>query len=192
MKEKTRRGVSKDQWLEAGLDTLTEAGLSAITIHGLARKLGIAKSGFYWHFKNRDDLLRQLLDYWSYQLTEIVASNIEITTLKPKARLVKVAQMIIDHDLTRYDMAIHQWARHAPDVARIVRKVNRRRFVFVREAFSELCFEGEDLKVRTMLFIGYHTWETAMFSEISRKRRRNQITRRIEILTSGSKGKRAR
>jgi AcrR family transcriptional regulator len=63
MKENTRRGVSKDQWLEAGLEALTEAGLSAVTVHGLARKFGIAKSGFYWHFKNRDDLLRQLLDY---------------------------------------------------------------------------------------------------------------------------------
>lgn len=192
MKEKIRRGVSKDQWLEAGLEALDDGGLSAVTVQGLARKLGIAKSGFYWHFRNRDDLLLQLLDYWSYQLTEIVSSNVQIIQLEPKARLVKVAQMIIDHDLNRHDLAIRQWARQDPRVAKMVRKVNRIRLDYLRRAFAELGFEGEDLEIRTMLFVCYHTWETPMFPEISRKRRRAQIVRRIEILTSGSKGKRGR
>jgi AcrR family transcriptional regulator len=158
--------------------------LSTVTVHGIARKLGIAKSGFYWHFRNRDDLLHQLLDYWSYQLTEIVASNVKIIALEPKARLVKIAQMILDHDLTRHDLAIRQWARQDPEVAKVVRKVNRIRLDFLRWTFAELGFEGEDLEIRTMLFVCYHTWETPMFPEISRKRRHAQIVRRIEILIS--------
>jgi AcrR family transcriptional regulator len=70
-----RRGVSKEEWLEAGLEAIGKGGVSGLTVKGLARKLGIAKAGFYWHFKNRDDMLRQLLDYWTHQLTEVVTST---------------------------------------------------------------------------------------------------------------------
>jgi AcrR family transcriptional regulator len=49
-----RRGVSKEEWLEAGLEAIGKGGVSGLTVKGLARKLGIAKAGFYWHFKNRD------------------------------------------------------------------------------------------------------------------------------------------
>jgi AcrR family transcriptional regulator len=182
-KPKGRRGVSKAEWLETGLQALTEAGVAALTIEGLAKKLGIAKAGFYWHFKNRDDLLRQLLDYWTQELTEVLTANPEMLALKPKSRLIRTAEMIIDYELARYDMAMRQWALRDAGAARAVKKVNRLRLNYVRKAFSELGFKGEDLGMRTMLFVCYHSWESPMFPEISRKRRRDQIAQRIELLT---------
>jgi hypothetical protein len=38
--------------------------------------------------------------------------------------------------------------------------------------------------MRTMLFTCYHSWESSMFPEISRKRRRELIAKRIDLLTS--------
>ena len=183
-KKKASRGVSKAEWLETGLQALSKGGVAALTVEGLAKSLGIAKAGFYWHFKNRDDLLRQLLDYWTHELTEVITSNPEIHALKPKNRLVRTAEMILDYELTRYEIAIRQWALQDAGAARAVKKVNRLRLDFVRKAFSELGFKGEDLEVRTMLFVCYHSWELPMFREISRKRRRDQIAKRIELLTS--------
>jgi AcrR family transcriptional regulator len=183
-KQSGRRGVSKAEWLETGLQALSERGVAGLTIEGLAKSLGIAKAGFYWHFKNRDDLLRQLLDYWTHELTEVITSNPEIHALKPKNRLVRTAEMILDYELTRYEIAIRQWALQDAGAAQAVKKVNRLRLDFVRKAFSELGFRGEDLERRTMLFVCYHSMESPMFREISRKQRRDQIAKRIEILTS--------
>lgn len=182
-RQKARRGVSKAEWLEAGLRALSEGGVAGLTLEGLARTLGIAKAGFYWHFKNRDDLLRQLLDYWSHELTEVVTSNPEVLALKPKSRLLKTAEMIFDYELTRYEIPIRQWALEDAGAARVVKKVNRLRLDHVRKAFSELDFKGEDLEMRTMLFVCYHSWESPMFQEISRKRRRDQIPKRVDFLT---------
>jgi len=64
-----------------------------------------------------------------------------------------------------------------------VRKVNRRRLDFVSRAFSDLGFRGDDLDMRSMLFVCYHTWESPMFREIPRKRWRELIAKRIELLT---------
>lgn len=153
-------------------------------MEGLARALGIAKAGFYWHFKDREDLLRQLLDYWEHELTEIVTTNVEVLELEPKSRLAKTAEMVLEYDLGRYDMAIRQWALDDADAARAVRKVNRTRLDFVRGAFCELGFTGDDLDMRAMLFVCYHTWESSMFREISRKRRSELIAKRLDLLTS--------
>ena len=177
------RGVSKAQWLEKGLEALTAGGVSALTIEGLARSLGIARAGFYWHFKNRDDLLRQLLDYWTNELTAVVTENPELDALPPKARLLKAMEMVHDHELGRYELAIRQWALQDEEVARAVKTANRMRLDFFRKALSELGFVGDDLDMRAMLFAGYHGLEWAMFPEIPRKRRRELIPRRVELLT---------
>ena len=182
-KQRGRPGVSKTKWLEAGLQALGDSSVAALTVEGLAKSLGIAKAGFYWHFKNRDDLLRQLLDHWTLEITEVITANPEILTLKPKTRLIRAAEIIHDYKLTRYEIAIRQWALQDREAARAVKKSNRLRLDFVRTAFSELGFKGEDLEIRTMLFVCYHSWEASMFREISRKRRRSQIAKRIDFLT---------
>jgi len=183
-KPRGRHGVSKAEWLEAGLQALSKAGVAALTIEGLAKSLRIAKAGFYLHFKNREDLLHQLLDYWTHEITEVITSNPELLVLKPKSRFIRAAEIILDLDLTRYEIAIRQWALQDAATARAVKKANRLRLDFARKTLSELGFKGEDLEMRSMLFVCYHSWESPMFPEISRKRRRNQIAKRIELLAS--------
>ena len=182
-KKKARR-VSKAQWLDMALEVLETDGVAGVRIEILAKRLEISKSGFYWHFKNRDHLLKDALDYWSHELTEVATENPQLLLLKPKSRLIKTAEMILEHDLTRYEIPIRQWALQDAVAARAVRKVNRLRLDFIGGAFSELGFTGDDLDMRTMLFTCYHTWEAPMFREVTRKRRRELIAKRIELLTS--------
>jgi AcrR family transcriptional regulator len=183
MKRK-RRGVSKAEWLEAGLLSLRDHSVREVTVEGLARTLSIAKAGFYWHFQDRQDFLRQLLDYWFHEITEVITSNPQVLALEPKERLLKIVEMILEFDLVQYEIAFRQWALNDTEAARAVRKVNRRRLDFVRMTLSELGFTGDDLEMRTMLFVCYHTWEATMFQEISRKRRGDLIAKRIDLLTS--------
>ena len=97
MPNKIQRGVSKAEWLAAGLRALSEQGVASLTVEGLAKSLGIAKAGFYWHFKNRDDLLRQLLEYWTHEITEVVTENLDILALDPKSRLIKAMEIVHDY-----------------------------------------------------------------------------------------------
>jgi AcrR family transcriptional regulator len=182
--KKRRRGVSKAEWQEAGLQAISERGIDSLTIEGLARSLGINKSGFYWHFKNRDDLLRQLLKYWTHEITEVISENPEILKVEPRQRLVTIAEMILDYDLNRYELGIRHWAMQDAGAAMAVEKVNQLRLDFIGKAFSELGFSGDDLEMRTMLFVGYHSGESIIFREISQKRLRKLINKRIDLLTS--------
>ena len=182
--KKSHRGVTRAEWLDMALQSVSAKGIAGLTVQGLARSLGIAKAGFYWHFRDREELLRQLLNYWNHEITEVITQNVEVLALEPKSRLVRTAELILENDLTRYEIAIRQWAMEDREAARAVRQTNRMRLDFARTAFSELGFKGDDLEARTMLYTCYHTWEAPMFREIPRKRRRALIAKRIEILTS--------
>ena len=178
-----KRGVSKAEWLEAGLAALREGSVAEVTIERLARSLGIAKAGFYWHFESRDELLRQMLDHWTHELTEVVTGNPELRRLDPRSRLIATSEMIVDYDLAGLDTAIHQWALQDAAAARAVRRVNKKRLDWVRRALQELGFEGDAVEMRAMLFVGYHVGESSAFCEISPKRRRQLIASRVAMLT---------
>ena len=179
-----KRGVSKAEWLQAGMEALSIGSIVGVTVEGLARELGIAKAGFYWHFKDRQDLRAQMLKYWVHELTEVVTQNQELLALEPRSRLITTAEMILEYDLARYDIAFRQWAKQDRFALRAVKKVNRIRLDFVRKTLSELEFSGNDLEIRAMMFVCYHTWETMMFPEISRKSRRELISGRIDLIIS--------
>ena len=184
MPKKIRRGISKAEWLEVGLHALSDGSIADITVEGLARSLGVAKAGFYWHFKDREDLLRQLLEHWIHESTEVVSENVEVLALEPKRRLLRTVEMIREGELTRYEIPIRQWALSDATAARAVRRVTRMRLDFVRDAFHELGFRGDELEMRATLFAVYHTWEAATLRHVPRKRLRDLVARRIELLTS--------
>ena len=52
-----RQRGSEDIWLDAAYDVLTESGVEAVKIMSLAEQLGLTRTGFYWHFKDREALL---------------------------------------------------------------------------------------------------------------------------------------
>lgn len=56
-------------WAEAALQLIAEAGLSALTVDALAKRLGVTKGSFYWHFRGRADLLKAALAGWEQRTT---------------------------------------------------------------------------------------------------------------------------
>lgn len=186
-KNKVSRGHSKNDWLEAALEMMGEGSLADLTIEKLAKRLNVAKSGFYWHFRNRQALLDALLEYWEEDLTHSVTENQELLSLEPRARLNATAHAILRFDLARHDLAVRHAAEKDEKIAEVVQRITESRLDFARHVFSELGFVGDDLEMRAMLFVGYHTWEFTTFKTMTKERRKELIENRIDLLTSGSK-----
>jgi AcrR family transcriptional regulator len=179
-----QHGVSRAEWLQAAAKILESHSIVDVKIETLARALNISKSGFYWHFKNRNELLDHLLDFWMHEVTEVITENPEILELDPLNRLYRTAEIILDYDLVRYEISIRQWALSDKKVAAAVASVNQKRMEYVGGALQEMGFTGEDLEMRTLLFACYHSCESLMFREIPPERRRRLIEKRVDLITS--------
>jgi AcrR family transcriptional regulator len=175
--------VSKAEWLQTALMMLEKEGIEAIRVERIARELGISKSGFYWHFKNRCDLQRQMMSYWAYEFSEIVMHHPDTQTGPPKKRLEKIMELLIIGNLTRYEGPFLAWAKTDPEIARQVRAVYKKRLNYLENIFQELGFEGQELEMRTNLFVCYHTWERSMFDKKSKKSLQSLIKCRVNLLT---------
>ena len=174
--------VSKEQWLAKALEALESSGIEAVKIERLAKGLGISRSGFYWHFKNRQDLLENLLDFWISEYTGAVTDNPDVSKLDPKKRLYATMEMIRDKRLTKYDLAMTSWAKLDSQVYKVVKKVVKMRLDYLRVIFAELGFEGDELEMRTRLFVCYHSWEDTMFPDLSNQQHSKLLKLRYKYL----------
>ena len=180
---RVKRGVSRDEWILEGLTVLNENGVDHVTVRNLARRLGIARSGFYWHFKDRDAFLEAMLDGWESLMTRAISENEEIGSLDPVERLRRIAELVLDFDLCAYEVALNHWAMQSKMAADRVRAVNAVRTRFVRSAFAELGFRRKELDARTVLFVCSTTWEGVSFANVSASRRRALISNCVKLLT---------
>ncbi len=53
--------------LNAAMKVFSESGYIGSSVDDVAKEAGISKGAIYWHFKNKDDLFKSLLEYWTKQ-----------------------------------------------------------------------------------------------------------------------------
>ena len=181
MKKTIRK--SKEDWLNIALKALETGGIEAIRIERLSAMLQISKSGFYYHFKNRNNLLEELLSFWLFRYTTIITQDTSLQKLDPVKRLHKISELVHKYNLTKYDLSIRTWAQHDKGAKRIVNKVNKIRMDYIRSVLSELGFRGDDLETRTMLYVVYHSWERPMFGNYNQQKWEKLKKLRISLLT---------
>ena len=163
VKKRTTKRVSKAEWLEKALEVFRLEGEPGIRIEAIARKLGINKAGFYWHFRDRGDLLEQLLAYWEAEYTKVVTENTILKGLPAAERLLATMSMIYEHRLAELDVHFNAWALKNPDVEKVVQRVIRLRLHYLRDTFTDAGFEREEAEMRARLFVGYESNEGLMF-----------------------------
>ena len=178
-----KRRVSKAQWLEKALETLAASGVEAVKIERLAKALGVARSGFYWHFKNHQNLLQHLLDFWADEYTGVVTDNSELKALDANKRLLVTMEMVRDFELAKYDLAMFSWAKSDPLVRKVVQKVIEMRLDHVRAIFKELGFRGDEIEMRSRLFVCYYSWEGTMFADLHGQKQSKIKALRYKLFT---------
>ena len=182
-RRQAKKRVSKGEWLDTALEILTLEGIEGVRIERLADRLGISKSGFYWHFRDRDDLYRQLLEAWEHEMTGVITENPEINQGPAAKRLENIMKTISDYELNRAEASIFVWSQRDERVRKVMNRVNRERLRYLRALFEELGFEGDELDMRTQLFAVYAANEYSFLHHLPKSKRNRLLKRRVRLLT---------
>ncbi len=140
------------------MGALAAGGPEAVRVEALAKQLGVSKGGFYWHFEDREALLVESFDAWERAVIDDVIVAVEGASEDPRARLRRLFAMASGaKQLFAVELALRDWSRRDPAIARRLRRVDDRRMEFLRQLFGQFCGE-EDAEARAMLaytlFIG--------------------------------------
>jgi AcrR family transcriptional regulator len=142
----------RTQWLSAGLDALRARGVAGVRIERLAAGLGITKGSFYWHFKDRRELLAALLEFWAREMTDVEFERIRTLRGGLAQRLLALAQDVLEKGVGRYDPAVRAWARTDRKAAAAVGRVDRRRLRALARFFRDGGFGAGEARTRARLF----------------------------------------
>ena len=179
-----RRTLSQDDWLEKALSVLLTDGVGGVRVLRLAKALGVTRGSFYWHFRNRQDLLDHLLDYWDREFTDPVIRHVEKAKRRGRKRILALAEFILRMNATRYDMAIRNWADGDRKAAKGVRRVMRKRLDYVTGLFREAGFSPADARARGHLLAIYLMSEGAIHDGESFQMRLKLLRRQVRTLTA--------
>jgi AcrR family transcriptional regulator len=183
MAARGRKQLSREAWLDEALRALDEGGLGGVKVLPLARRLGVSRGSFYWHFRDREDLLRSLLDYWDTELTDAVIERAAELRGDARERLWALMQEVVERRQGRYDPAVRAWALHAPVAAAVVRRVDRKRLSFLKRLFKEMGFGQEQAEARARLTLGFMVTDHVLLVEEPSPKRRKLLRLRHRVLT---------
>lgn len=133
----SRQSLSAADWAEAALEAIAQGGLDAVAVEPLARQLGVTKGSFYWHFPNRDALLRAALELWEKHHTEQLLARIDpqADAFERIVSLFKAANMSVREG--RLYLAIAA-ATDNPVVQQFVERLSQRWISFLHECYRAL------------------------------------------------------
>ena len=65
--------LSREEWLMLALEEVAREGGAKLRIDKLVEGLGVTKGSFYWHFKDREDFVQSLVEFWAeYTTTKVI------------------------------------------------------------------------------------------------------------------------
>ncbi|MDO5758593.1 MAG: TetR/AcrR family transcriptional regulator [Rhodobacterales bacterium] len=176
---------SREAWLNAAYDALTEGGVEAIKIMPLAKRLDTARSGFYWHFKDREALLEAMIRHWEDKNTGNLITRCEAYAETICEAMLNLFDCWLDDELFdgRLDLAIRNWARVDQALGARLAVADGRRMKAVRTMFSRYGFAPEEAEVRTLTVIYTQIGYLSMNVSEDRTLRMSRVRTYIEVFT---------
>lgn len=188
----SRPVVDRTVWLDAARAILIGQGIDAVKVEPLAAMLEISRSSFYWHFKNRQDLLNALIEYWKEvndrTLRTMVQPNGGDSKGKEQLARLRLHQLInlfIDERQfsSEFDMAVREWGRKDVAVAKQVARIDRQRISHLQKIFVDMGHSKPDSLIRAKILyfhqLGYYLTGIKESEEV----RKRVAPRYLEVLS---------
>ena len=152
---------SAELWLSAAYDALLEAGVDAVKIMPLAKKLNLSRASFYWFFEDREQLLAALLKHWREKNTDNLVARANAYADSLAEAILNVSDCWFDKNLfdSRLEFAIRSWALQSDSIRDEVQDADRQRLEALTGLFSRFGMKprSADVRARTIYLvqIGY-------------------------------------
>jgi len=157
-----RRAEHRPQEILAAARVLLEQhGYAAVSMAQIARRAGVSEATVYKYFKNKQDLMNQVLHEWATPFTEYLQREIVLRTdLRAKLTLVGIRYLRSLEQTPRLHEVVFQELRWNGYYGSSLHKLNQQFVRILVEAIRDAIDRGEavegtnPLTVRDMLFGG--------------------------------------
>jgi len=177
--------LSRDGWIDRALDRLAVDGIDKVLIAPLARELGVTKGSFYWHFKDRQDLLDAMLTRWEGVGTVNIIDQVDKAGGTADERLRRTIELSMEQVSVRLEPALRQWGRRDKKVRAALRRVDEQRLLFLKKLFGQLCGDEIEAEARSWLLYSLITGRHLVAAKPAHIERKDLLQTCLAVLTCG-------
>ena len=143
---------SRDFWIDAAYELLVTSGVDAVKVMPMAKKLGISRTSFYWHFDDRESLLEALVKRWRDKNTTNLVSQTKTYAETITEAVLNLFDCWIDPQLfdARLDFAIRNWAQMDASLKKILKSADQQRITAIRAMFSKFDYDPQQADTRAL------------------------------------------
>lgn len=171
----TRASLTPEAWTAAATEVLVDQGIDHVRVDVLAQQIGVTRGSFYWHFRDREELLRSVLEAWRQSATEQLTLRLEQAHPDPREQLRDVVSLPFRGRAAaraaRIELAIRAWARRDAMARRAVDEADAARIAYIAQLFSQLGFPILEARSRAFLLYTYVVGESMVAPPGSEKLR---------------------
>jgi AcrR family transcriptional regulator len=150
MEKEIASKLGRQDWLNIGIQTLIEKGIEAVRVEPLSKLLNVTRGSFYWHFKNRDDLLEEILNEWEARNTKNIIEQVEGLNSSPSAKLLSLLEIAAEDD-NLLEKAVRVWSVNDTRAVGAITRIDQQRLDYLQNLFLQLGFSEIDSKVRAQI-----------------------------------------
>jgi AcrR family transcriptional regulator len=165
----SRNTLTPESWIDAATEVLAYQGIDRVRVDLLAQQLGVTRGSFYWHFRDREDLLRRVLRAWHELATEQLTVRLEHAHTDALEQLRDVVSLPFRgrsaERAARIELAIRAWARRDEMARHAVDEADANRIGYIAQIFSALGFAISEARSRAFLLYSYVVAESQMSNQ---------------------------
>ena len=153
-----RTPLDREAWVRHALVILSNQGIDGLRVETLAKKLNVTKGSFYWHFKDRRDLLDAVLAVWKEgRVNDIRKQTQSAPGDEAKALLhtIEVYSAGRNRKGIHIEAAVRGWARHDAHAAEVVEEVDAERLACACRLFLACGMPDNEARARSVMLYAY-------------------------------------
>jgi AcrR family transcriptional regulator len=164
----------RGDWVRVAREALISKGIEQVRVEPLAKMLNVTAGSFYHHFRNRKELLDELLKDWERFNSSALVDAVRQAPADPDAQYWAISNAWVSEEryIPAYDAAVRAWAHTSPHVAECVRKVDDERIALVQEIFEGFGYDPLRAFIRARIMYFHQVGYQAMNVVESGERRR--------------------
>jgi AcrR family transcriptional regulator len=161
-----RAQLTPEAWVDAATQVLVDQGIDHVRVDVLAGQLNVTRGSFYWHFRDREDLLRRVLQAWRDRSTVQLTQRLQHAGTEPLAQLLDVISLPFRGRAAaraaRIELAIRAWARRDAMAREAVDEADAARIAYHAQIFTALGFEPAEAQHRAFVLYSCEVAESLL------------------------------
>ncbi len=179
----TKRLTAQD-WIDFGLATLAHEGFDALKADVLARRLGVSRGSFYWHFTDLGAFHARVIERWKQAATEAIIADIERYELHEE-RLNALLRHAFGHSAA-LEIRMRAWAEINTAAARALDDIDRRRRDYIERLLLKAGIAPALAATRTQVLYWTYLGAALSCSKLTGERLERTVAELKRIALGGS------